>query len=171
MDWDAAVEQGCDIYSHRMHNICCDNCHSHVVQCLNLMAYDGKKSYNMVQLAVWFFFTGREPIPVKLHTPSQITHSQSNFPAKLHFPSETTHSQWNHTLTVKSTSQNFQPNYTLSVKPSHHHPSHHHPSITLSAAGCSPCLLSQDLLSVIVRWWLLSCLFFYSSRSLYLLLH
>ena len=71
MDWDAAVEQGCDIYSHRMHNICCDNCHSHVVQCLNLMAYDGKKSYNMVQLAVWFFFTGREANPVKLHTPRQ----------------------------------------------------------------------------------------------------
>jgi hypothetical protein len=57
MDWDAAVEQGCEIYSHRMHNICCDNCHSHVVQCLNLMGYNSKKSYNMVQLAAWFFFT------------------------------------------------------------------------------------------------------------------
>ena len=96
MDWDAAVEQGCDIYSHRMHNICCDNCHSHVVQCLNLMAHDGKKSYNMVQLAAWFFFNGNSQeaiqsnhilpikfpvnLPVKSHTPNLISCqlSQSN---------------------------------------------------------------------------------------------
>lgn len=51
MDWDAAVEQGCEIYSHRMHNICCDNCHSHVAQCLNVMGYNKKKSYNMVLIA------------------------------------------------------------------------------------------------------------------------
>ena len=26
----------------RMHNLCCDNCHSHVARALNLMNYDGK---------------------------------------------------------------------------------------------------------------------------------
>ena len=63
MDWDLAVEQGCDIYAHRMHNICCDNCHSHVAQCLNLMGYNKKNfyvkggKYNMVYIAMWFFFT------------------------------------------------------------------------------------------------------------------
>ena len=39
MEWDTAVREGCEIYSHRMHNICFDNCHSHVAKCLNLMAY------------------------------------------------------------------------------------------------------------------------------------
>ena len=63
MDWDLAVEQGCDIYAHRMHNICCDNCHSHVAQCLNLMGYNKKNfyikagKYNMIYIAMWFFFT------------------------------------------------------------------------------------------------------------------
>jgi transmembrane protein 222 len=42
-----------------MHNIFCDNCHSHVAKCLNIMGYGGKKSFDMVKLAVWIFFTGR----------------------------------------------------------------------------------------------------------------
>ena len=58
MDWDAAIAQGCDCYSKRMHNICFDNCHSHVSKCLNVMAYDSKRSYGMVELAGWFFFKG-----------------------------------------------------------------------------------------------------------------
>jgi hypothetical protein len=31
-DWDAAVGEGCEIYSKRMHNLCLDNCHSHVAK-------------------------------------------------------------------------------------------------------------------------------------------
>lgn len=38
-DWDSAVREGCDIYRERMHNLFCDNCHSHVAKCLNLMGY------------------------------------------------------------------------------------------------------------------------------------
>ncbi len=39
LDWDAAIREGNEIYSKRMHHLCLDNCHSHVAQCLNLMAY------------------------------------------------------------------------------------------------------------------------------------
>ena len=60
-DWDSAIAQGCDVYSQRMHNICCDNCHSHVVKCLNVMGYDNKRSYTMINLACWFFFSGKFP--------------------------------------------------------------------------------------------------------------
>ena len=42
--WDASVGVGNRIYSKRMHNLCCDNCHSHVARCLNTMLYDGKDS-------------------------------------------------------------------------------------------------------------------------------
>lgn len=39
LPWNAGVEEGCDVYRGRMHNICCDNCHSHVATCLNHMEY------------------------------------------------------------------------------------------------------------------------------------
>lgn len=42
-EWNSAIEDGCDVYSRRMHNIFCDNCHSHVAKCLNVMGY-GKLS-------------------------------------------------------------------------------------------------------------------------------
>jgi hypothetical protein len=42
-NWDSCVDQGSEIYKGRMHNICCDNCHSHVAQCLNLMGYGKNK--------------------------------------------------------------------------------------------------------------------------------
>ena len=58
-DWDNSIADGCDCYSRRMHNICCDNCHSHVAKCLNVMGYDNKRSYGMVYLAFWFFFSGK----------------------------------------------------------------------------------------------------------------
>jgi hypothetical protein len=38
-DWDTGVREGCEIYKSRMHNIFCDNCHSHVAKCLNIMEY------------------------------------------------------------------------------------------------------------------------------------
>lgn len=42
--WDDAVQQGNEVYRGRMHNLCCDNCHSHVAQCLNLMQYRGHQA-------------------------------------------------------------------------------------------------------------------------------
>lgn len=47
--WDEGVREGCEIYKERMHNICLDNCHSHVAKCLNVMGY-GK--------IVFFIFIG-----------------------------------------------------------------------------------------------------------------
>ena len=35
-----------------MHNLCCNNCHSHVANCLNNMQYKDKKNYNMI--TVWW---------------------------------------------------------------------------------------------------------------------
>lgn len=42
----------CTIF-HQQHNLCCDNCHSHVARALNLMQYNGSHSWNMFKL--WFF--------------------------------------------------------------------------------------------------------------------
>lgn len=48
--WDWAVSEASDEYKKRMHNLCCDNCHSHVAMALNLMRYNGSSSWNMVKL-------------------------------------------------------------------------------------------------------------------------
>ncbi|CAF0849466.1 unnamed protein product [Rotaria sordida] len=57
--WDKAVEQASDEYKKRMHNLCCDNCHSHVAMALNTMGYDRKYTYNMVSVVFWMFFCGK----------------------------------------------------------------------------------------------------------------
>ena len=59
MDWDAGVNAGCNTYSRRMHNICCDNCHSHVANCLNSMGYGGQRTRGMVWIGAYFFFFGK----------------------------------------------------------------------------------------------------------------
>jgi len=59
--WDEAVREANEIYRGRMHNICCDNCHSHVACALNRMPVPpsfGSK-WNMVNLASLVFFKGR----------------------------------------------------------------------------------------------------------------
>lgn len=35
-----------------MHNLCCDNCHSHVAKVLNEFEYEGRSDYTMV--SVWW---------------------------------------------------------------------------------------------------------------------
>ncbi|CAH0475016.1 unnamed protein product [Peronospora belbahrii] len=57
--WDKAVAAGCEIYEKRMHNLCCDNCHSHVAVCLEHAHYGGRKKWNMVQLCLWMFLRGK----------------------------------------------------------------------------------------------------------------
>eukprot|EP00542_Grammatophora_oceanica_P000618 CAMPEP_0194063176 /NCGR_PEP_ID=MMETSP0009_2-20130614/79658_1 /TAXON_ID=210454 /ORGANISM="Grammatophora oceanica, Strain CCMP 410" /LENGTH=133 /DNA_ID=CAMNT_0038715197 /DNA_START=34 /DNA_END=432 /DNA_ORIENTATION=+ len=39
--WDEAIEEANQVYRGRMHNICCDNCHSHVANALNRMPVEG----------------------------------------------------------------------------------------------------------------------------------
>jgi hypothetical protein len=55
--WDEAIQEADRVYSQRMHNICCDNCHSHVAKALNLMPY-GRQQWNMVKLCFLIFFKG-----------------------------------------------------------------------------------------------------------------
>ncbi|XP_066249733.1 transmembrane protein 222 [Euwallacea similis] len=50
--WDCAIAEASEIYKSRMHNLCCDNCHSHVATALSLMQYGGSVNWNMVKLAV-----------------------------------------------------------------------------------------------------------------------
>ncbi|XP_014480604.1 PREDICTED: transmembrane protein 222 [Dinoponera quadriceps] len=57
--WDAAVAEASEIYKTRMHYLCWDNCHSHVAQALNLMAYDSSSNWNMVKLAFYMLIYGK----------------------------------------------------------------------------------------------------------------
>ncbi|XP_033342693.1 transmembrane protein 222 [Megalopta genalis] len=57
--WDSAVAEASEIYKKRMHNLCCDNCHSHVATALNLMSYDNVNDWNMVRLAFLMLLHGK----------------------------------------------------------------------------------------------------------------
>ncbi|XP_037548741.1 transmembrane protein 222 [Nematolebias whitei] len=57
--WDRAVHDASEEYKHRMHNLCCDNCHSHVAMALNLMQYENSTSWNMVNLCLLAFIHGK----------------------------------------------------------------------------------------------------------------
>ncbi len=57
--WDAKVAEASTIYEGRMHNLFCDNCHSHVATALALMRYDGSTSWNMVTLCFRMLFCGK----------------------------------------------------------------------------------------------------------------
>jgi hypothetical protein len=59
--WDAAIEEANNVYRGRMHNICCDNCHSHVANALSRMpvrAY-GISKWDMVKLCFLVFFRAK----------------------------------------------------------------------------------------------------------------
>lgn len=60
--WDGAILEANDVYRGRMHNICCDNCHSHVACALNRMPLTtafGIHKWNMIKLALLVFFRGK----------------------------------------------------------------------------------------------------------------
>eukprot|EP00112_Aurelia_sp_Birch-Aquarium-sp1_P002492 Seg1276.9 transcript_id=Seg1276.9/GoldUCD/mRNA.D3Y31 product="Transmembrane protein 222" protein_id=Seg1276.9/GoldUCD/D3Y31 len=59
MGWDNAVSAASDEYKKRMHNIFCDNCHSHVAMALDLMEYDRCRSWNMVKLCFLMLIHGK----------------------------------------------------------------------------------------------------------------
>eukprot|EP00002_Diphylleia_rotans_P017314 TRINITY_DN3360_c0_g1_i3.p1 TRINITY_DN3360_c0_g1~~TRINITY_DN3360_c0_g1_i3.p1 ORF type:complete len:130 (-),score=19.74 TRINITY_DN3360_c0_g1_i3:183-572(-) len=54
-----AVGVSSNEFEKTMHNICINNCHHHVVQAMNVMQYDGKKSWNQVDLAVRLLMHGK----------------------------------------------------------------------------------------------------------------
>ncbi|KAI6178839.1 LRRcap domain-containing protein [Aphelenchoides besseyi] len=57
--WDTAVAEASEEYKTHMHNLICDNCHSHTALALNLMRYKGKTNWNMFNLCIWMFFKGK----------------------------------------------------------------------------------------------------------------
>lgn len=59
IEWDECVSKASVVYGTRMHNLFCDNCHSHVGMALRLMNYDGSTNWNMIRLAFWLFFCGK----------------------------------------------------------------------------------------------------------------
>ena len=59
MKWDSDVKGANSEYNNRMHNLCCDNCHSHVAMALNDFKLFGFSQWNMIVLAFWMFFCGR----------------------------------------------------------------------------------------------------------------
>ena len=56
--WDSMIQEANEVYRGRMHNICCDNCHSHVAHALNKMQWYGVK-WDMVKLCFLVFFRAR----------------------------------------------------------------------------------------------------------------
>jgi len=57
--WDRGVYEASEEYKGRTHNLCCDNCHSHVAMALNTMSYGDSSSWNMFRLAFNIFFCGK----------------------------------------------------------------------------------------------------------------
>lgn len=53
--WNDHVKEGDDTYSTQEHNLCCNNCHSHVASVLNNANYKGG-GWNMVSVA-WILVT------------------------------------------------------------------------------------------------------------------
>ena len=57
--WDDAVAQANTCYEQKMHNICCQNCHSHCATVLDTVRFKGFQQWNMIILAAWMFFCGK----------------------------------------------------------------------------------------------------------------
>uniref|UniRef100_A0A915AL86 Transmembrane protein 222 n=1 Tax=Parascaris univalens TaxID=6257 RepID=A0A915AL86_PARUN len=57
--WDRAVRSASDEYNNHVHNLMCDNCHSHVALALNEMRYAQRRNYNMFYLGTEMLFRGR----------------------------------------------------------------------------------------------------------------
>jgi hypothetical protein len=50
--FNESIQSADKTYRKRNHNICCDNCHSHVAKALNNFNYQGRSNYTMIN--VWF---------------------------------------------------------------------------------------------------------------------
>ena len=59
--WDEKVKEANQVYNGRVHNLFCDNCHSHVPLALNLMNMQafGIENWDMVKLCFLVFFRAR----------------------------------------------------------------------------------------------------------------
>ncbi|CAH8826679.1 unnamed protein product [Trichobilharzia szidati] len=57
--WDKALFEANEVYKGRVHNLLCDNCHSHVAYALNKMRFQDKDNWNMIRVTVLLFFHGK----------------------------------------------------------------------------------------------------------------
>lgn len=48
--FNKAILDADTVYKQRMHNIFCDNCHSHVARVLNILKYKGHDNYTMIDI-------------------------------------------------------------------------------------------------------------------------
>ena len=53
LQYDEAIRKADIIYGKRMHNLFCDNCHSHVARVLNILEYKGRTNYTMIDVWWW----------------------------------------------------------------------------------------------------------------------
>lgn len=61
-NWDEGIANGNEVYKQRMHNICCDNCHSHVAKCLNNMGYGKTFLFSHWNIFSFFYIQARNLI-------------------------------------------------------------------------------------------------------------
>ena len=64
--FNEAVKKADAVYGRRMHNICCDNCHSHVAMVLNNLNYKGKQNYTMID--IWLMCSIKSEYVTYYHT-------------------------------------------------------------------------------------------------------
>ncbi|KAF4722593.1 hypothetical protein FOZ63_030691 [Perkinsus olseni] len=57
--WDEAIQEGDSIFQQRLHNLFCNNCHHHVVECLNHLRYGGTRDWNQFSLCWLLLINGR----------------------------------------------------------------------------------------------------------------
>lgn len=63
--WDSAVERSSAAYEHMMHNLICNNCHSHVAKALNELEYKNFKHWNTLTLLCLLFAQGKFASPLR----------------------------------------------------------------------------------------------------------
>eukprot|EP00271_Cylindrocystis_brebissonii_P014200 TRINITY_DN35477_c0_g1_i1.p1 TRINITY_DN35477_c0_g1~~TRINITY_DN35477_c0_g1_i1.p1 ORF type:complete len:231 (-),score=13.75 TRINITY_DN35477_c0_g1_i1:1110-1802(-) len=57
--WDNALNLAIRFFQHTNYNIFTSNCHSFAARCLNIMAYEGRDTWNIVDLAVMITLKGK----------------------------------------------------------------------------------------------------------------
>jgi len=57
--WDEAIESSSEDYDKMMHNLFCNNCHSHVSQVLNELEFQGFKHWNTLFLILYLMMHAR----------------------------------------------------------------------------------------------------------------
>jgi len=63
-EFDRAVAEANATYACRLHNLFCDNCHSHCARACNNFKYKGWGKWNMVVLCFYMFFMGQWVSPM-----------------------------------------------------------------------------------------------------------